>query len=177
MIAVMSDIFSGLTSMERTLSKGRYLFHEGNMVQSMFQVIEGEMQLVRRHRQGQKLILQRGHQGNILAEASLFSDTYHCDAIAAVGSKLRCFARKDVLNRFESNPTFAKQWANYLASEVRAARFKAEIFSHRTVAQRLDMWLLQNGTLPNKGNWKQVAAEIGTSPEALYREIAKNNDC
>jgi CRP/FNR family transcriptional regulator, dissimilatory nitrate respiration regulator len=45
------------------------------------------------------------------------------------------------------------------------------------MAQRLEMWLLQNGTLPNKGNWKQVAAEIGTSPEALYCEIAKNNDC
>lgn len=109
MIAVMSDIFSGLTSMERTLSKGRYLFHQGDEIQFMYQVVEGEVQLIRRHRHGQKLILQRGRQGNILAEASLFTDAYHCDAIAAVGSVLQCFARKDILKRFECNPAFAKQ--------------------------------------------------------------------
>jgi CRP-like cAMP-binding protein len=172
MIAVMSDIFSDLSSRERALPKGRYLFHQGDVVQSMFQIVEGEVQLIRRHRQGQKLILQRGQQGNILAEASLFTDAYHCDAIAAVGSKLRCFTRNDVLNQFESNPTFAKQWANHLAYEIRAARFKAEILSQRTVAHRLDTWLLQNGELPNKGNWKQLASEIGTSAEALYRELA-----
>ena len=171
MIDVMSDIFSDLSSTERALPKGRYLFHQGDLIQYMFQIVEGEVQLIRRHRQGQKLILQRGLQSDILAEASLFTDTYHCDAIAAAGSKLRCFTRKDILKRFESNPTFAKQWANHLASEVRAARFKAEVLSQRTVAQRLDMWLLQNGELPNKGNWKQLASEIGTSAEALYREI------
>ena len=27
--------------------------------------------------------------------------------------------------------------------------------------------------LPAKGTWKTVANEIGTSPEALYRELAK----
>lgn len=175
MIDVMSDFLSELVSTERVLPKGRYLFHQSDFVQSMFQIVEGEVQLIRRHRQGQKLILQRGRQGNILAEASLFAITYHCDAVAAVESRLRCFSHKDILNRFESDHTFAKQWANHLASEVRSARFKAEILSQRTVAQRLDMWLLQNGELPDKGNWKQLAAEIGTSPEALYREIAKAN--
>lgn len=58
---------------------------------------------------------------------------------------------------------------------MRTARFKVEVLSQRTVAQRLDMWLLQNGGLPDKGDWKQLSAEIGTSPEALYREIAKRN--
>jgi CRP-like cAMP-binding protein len=167
----MSDNFFDLPATERVLRKGRYLFHQSDAVQHMFQIVEGEVQLIRRHRQGHKLILQRGGRGNILAEASLFTDTYHCDAVAAEVSKVRCFSRKDVLKRFESDPIFAEQWATHLASEVRTARFKAEVLSQRTVAQRLDMWLLQNGTLPEKGNWKQIASEIGTSPEALYREL------
>ena len=173
MIAVMSDIFCSLRSTVRVLGKGRYLFHQGDAVKLMFQVIEGEVQLIRRHRQGQKLILQRGVQDNILAEASLFTDTYHCDAVAADDCKVNCFKRTDILARFESDTTFARNWANHLAGEVRSARFKAEVLSQRTVAQRLDMWLLQNRILPHKGNWKSLAAEIGTSPEALYREIAK----
>ena len=172
MIAVMSDIFSDLPSTKRVLRHGRYLFHQGDAVQHMFQVVEGEVQLIRRNRQGHKLILQRAVKGKILAEASLFVETYHCDAVASATTKVRCFARKVVLARFENDPLFAKQWASYLASEVRTARFKAEVLSQRTVAQRLDMWLLQNGALPDKGSWKQLASEIGTSPEALYREMA-----
>lgn len=171
----MSDNFFDLPSTGRVLRKGRYLFHQGDVVQHMFQIVEGEVQLIRRHRQGSILILQRGVQGNTLAEASLFTDTYHCDAVAAEVSKVRYFSRKDVLTQFEDNPAFARNWANHLSSEMRAARFKTEILSQRTVAQRLDMWLLQNGTLPDRGSWKQLAAEIGTSPEALYREIAKRH--
>ncbi len=175
MITVMSDSFFDLPSTERVLRKGRYLFHQSDAVQYMFQIVEGEVQLIRRHRQCHKLILQRGGRGNILAEASLFTDTCHCDAVAAEVAKVRCFSRKDVLTQFEDNPAFAKRWAIHLANEVRSARFKAEVLSQHKVAQRLDMWLLQNGVLPDKGTWKQLAAEIGTSPEALYREIAKRN--
>ncbi len=175
MIDVMSDIFSNLPFSDRAMRKGRFLFHQGDAVQMLFQVISGEVQLIRRHRQGQKLILQRGAQGNFLAEASLFADNYHCDAIASDHSRLRCYKRKDILIQFEDDSAFAKRWANHLASEVRAARFKAEVLSQRTVAQRLDMWLLQNGTLPNKGRWHLLADEIGVSAEALYRELGSRN--
>ena len=175
MIDVMSDIFSNLPFSDRALRKGRFLFHQGDAVQMLFQIIVGEVQLIRRHRQGQKLILQRGVKGNFLAEASLFADNYHCDAIATDHSKLRCYKRKDILMRFESDSDFAKRWANHLANEVRAARFKAEVLSQRTVAQRLDMWLLQNGTLPDKGSWHLLAGEIGVSAEALYRELGSRN--
>lgn len=175
MITIMSEMFYSIPSAERLLRKGRYLFHQNDAVQHMFQIVEGEVQLIRRHSQGHKLILQRGGRGTILAEASLFTDTYNCDAVAWDVSKVRCFARKDVLMLFENDPHFAKQWAAHLASEVRKARFKAEVLSQRTVAQRLDMWLLQNELLPEKGNWKQLASEVGTSAEALYREIAKRH--
>jgi len=46
--------------------------------------------------------------------------------------------------------------------------------SLKTVAMRLDGWLAMNeGGVPPKGRWREVAAEIGVSPEALYRELAK----
>lgn len=61
----------------------------------------------------------------------------------------------------------------HLSREVRNARQRAEILSLRTVADRLDAWLAENGDMPEKGLWKNVAEEIGASPEALYREIAR----
>ncbi|MCP4184697.1 MAG: hypothetical protein GY761_15500 [Hyphomicrobiales bacterium] len=43
----------------------------------------------------------------------------------------------------------------------------------KKVSERLDAWLdWYSGELPHKGEWKEVAAEIGVSPEALYRELA-----
>ncbi|WP_236841765.1 hypothetical protein [Bosea sp. PAMC 26642] len=61
----------------------------------------------------------------------------------------------------------------HLAVEVRRARARAEIASLKTVAMRLDAWLaLEEGELPPRGRWREVAAEIGVSPEAFYRELA-----
>jgi CRP/FNR family transcriptional regulator, dissimilatory nitrate respiration regulator len=44
----------------------------------------------------------------------------------------------------------------------------------RTVAARLDAWCAANdGMAPARGAWRVVAAEIGVSPETLYRELAR----
>jgi CRP-like cAMP-binding protein len=73
-----------------------------------------------------------------------------------------------------SDAGFAARWAAYLAEQVQAARLRAELLSRKTVAARLDGWLgWHGGVLPPKGEWKSLAAEIGVSPEALYRELGR----
>jgi hypothetical protein len=48
------------------------------------------------------------------------------------------------------------------------------MLSLKTVAARVDAWTAFNDAqLPPKGQWRQVAAEIGVTPEALYREFAR----
>jgi hypothetical protein len=55
------------------------------------------------------------------------------------------------------------------------ARLRSEVLSLRTVAERLAAWTAWNGgKIPKKGEWKLVANQIGVSPEALSRELAKN---
>jgi CRP/FNR family transcriptional regulator, dissimilatory nitrate respiration regulator len=56
---------------------------------------------------------------------------------------------------------------------VQSARLRAEVLALKTVTARLDAWIAWNGPLPGKGKWMTIAGEIGVSPEALYREIAK----
>lgn len=110
--------------------------------------------------------------GSIIAEASLFTTSYHCDAVAHTDVSVQIILRSKFRQRFESDPMFAKAWANHLAEEVRAARLRAEILSYKTVTERLCAWKANNGPLPAKGNWKSLAHELGTSPEALYRHLA-----
>lgn len=157
-----------------TFERGQYLFHVGDPVHVMHFVRTGLVRLVRIQNDGSELVLQRAPPGSILAEASFCSDLYHCDAIAAEETHTVACAVTEFHARLRSTPEFAEAWARHLAHELQAARLQAEILSLKTVARRLDAWIAwRGGTLPRKGEWQRIASEIGVTPEALYREIAK----
>ena len=173
MIVVMLEELFRLPGRERHLAAGEFLFHRGDPVAEMALVVAGEVRLVRHQDGGRPVILQRAAAGAVLAEASLFSETYHCDAIAVIDSHVRLIDRRAMRRRFASDSDFAARWVSHLAGEIKAARTRTEILALRTIGERLDAWLIWHGGLPEKGNWKQLAEEIGASPEALYRELAK----
>lgn len=175
MISVMSEVLLDIPNTAIHARLGTFLFHQGDPVRHMFWVVSGEVQLIRRQDQGQSIILQRGTPGTILAEAFLFADCYHCDAVVLQDSSIRRYSREAVLRKFETDASFARQWAAHLSQEIRTARFKAELLSHRKIVDRLDLWIAHHGQLPEKGAWKRVAAEIGASPEAFYRVMAKKS--
>lgn len=173
MIEIMWEFLETLRQVERSFSEGEYFFHRTDPVKSMFLIEAGFAQLIRHHRDGRPIVLQRASAGSVLAEASLFTSAYHCDAIATSAVVARVISRVAIQHLFFSNQNFAKAWAVHLADEVRDARMRAELLTLKTVSERLDAWLADKGRLPQKGGWKAIAQEIGTSPEALYREIAR----
>ena len=136
-------------------------------------VRQGSIHLVRHQEDGAALILQRARAGSILAEASVYSNRYHCDARVESDAVTWAVARTDLCRCLETSPEASQVWARHLAQEVQHARLNAEIFSLRTVEARLNAWMTLNGALPGKGQRRRIADEIGVSPEALYRELAK----
>ncbi len=173
MIEIMLEFITTLPHTQQVFRKGQYLFHQGDAVVSMFLIETGEARLVRRQRDGGALVLQQALPGSFLAEASLFTASYHCDATATTRVSARLISRLAMRKLFENDLVFATAWASHLADEVRRARLRAEVLALRTVAERLGAWIAANGEFPPKGKWKTVAQEIGTSPESLYREIAR----
>ncbi|MGE0421530.1 MAG: Crp/Fnr family transcriptional regulator [Reyranellaceae bacterium] len=163
-----------LAPAERRYAAGEHLFHQGDRVAVLHLLVEGRVQLVRHQAGGSALVLQRTGPGAIVAEASMVSDRYHCDAVATTPVRSLAVRRSSVRARIASDPDFAMAVVGHLAREVQASRSRAEILSLRTVAARLDAWIAaRDGHMPARGEWKTVADEIGTSPEALYREIAR----
>ncbi len=178
MIPIMSrplfDLLLDCAGRELSATVGGYVFHAGDRVTTLYVVIEGEVRLIRHQLDGGAQILQRARPGGVLAEASLFSPRYHCDAVTGGPSRLIGFTVREIRDRFRADPEFAEAWAIHLAGEVQMARFRSEVVALRTVAARLDAWLAWRGDpIPPKGAWKQIADQIGVTPEALYREIAK----
>lgn len=178
MIVIMSrsiePYLRDLRARQQHFDAGQHLFHRGDPVTDIHIVLVGSIYLVRYQSDGSVLILQRAGPGSILAEASLYSGIYHCDAVASGAADTRVYAKASLKKLLAKSSEFSNVWAHRLAQELQSTRLRAEILSLRTVAERLDAWMAWNGgSVPQKGEWKLVANQIGVSPEALYREIAK----
>jgi len=175
MTEIMSDLFEPLfaDAIRREFASGEHLFRGGDPVVSMMLLRAGRAELVRHTDQGLKMILHRAGPGQILAEASAWSNAYHCDAVAAAPCVAALVPRQVFRARLKSDPGLAALWARSLARAVQAARLSAEIRSLPRVADRLDAWLAEGQSLPERGRWQEVAAELGITREALYRELAR----
>jgi CRP/FNR family transcriptional regulator, dissimilatory nitrate respiration regulator len=176
MIVIMLSLFNAIDAPKadlRFIDAGQHLFHMNDPVSALHEVISGEITLERVSAHGTRLVLQRAREGALVAEASIYADAYHCDAIAMVPSEVRSYSIVAVHSFLQSHPDVLSQLTRHFAHQVQQARYRAEMLSLRRVADRLEAWLLMTGgPLPLKGEWTALAAEIGVTPEALYRELA-----
>jgi CRP-like cAMP-binding protein len=170
----LDSFLDRLDGRDQHLAAASTLFHQGDPVRHIYRVCSGEIVLQRFGKQGSMLTFQRASTGQVLAEASLHSQHYHCAAIASTGSMVIEYRKSELLGQMRSEPAFALAWNKYLSHQIQLTRQRMEILSLRTVAERLNAWMLLNGeSLPVKGNWQAIAREIAVTPEALYREIAR----
>ena len=99
MIAIMPAeldlLLHGLKGHDCEFAAGVPVFHINDPVRMVHFVRRGTIHLVRHQEDGAALILQRARAGSILAEASVYSDRYHCDARADSGAATWAVARKD----------------------------------------------------------------------------------
>lgn len=179
MIAIMfveiDRFLEGLPRRDFAFRAGEVVFRLGDPIDRLHFVTGGTINLVRHHSGGAPIILQRAGPGAILAEASLYSDLYHCDALAVTAAGTWAVPKQQLVERLASNAAFGQAWARRLAHELQRARFQVEMVAMKKVAARLDAWIASSGPLPPKGEWLRLAAEIGVTPEALYREISKRH--
>lgn len=178
MIGIMSHAVEALFAGSRSLHfvAGEMLFRRAAPVSEVFLVHAGRIHLCRHTLHGTEMVLQRALPGMVVAEASAYSEIYHCDALATTDSAVLALPRSVFLSALAADPHLAADWAAMLARGVQAARFRSEIRSLRKVADRLDAWLGEGNHLPDKGHWQDVANELGVTREALYRELASRRN-
>lgn len=175
MIAIMRMSISMLFQDARDtgLSLGETLFVAGGEVTGIYMVRSGRVHLQRYTTHGAQLVLQNAGPGGVIAEASAYSSRYHCDALAAEESVVASLSKERFLSELADSPELAQSWSALLARSVQAARLRAEIRSLPRVADRLDAWFGEGNALPEKGRLQEVAAELGITREALYRELSR----
>lgn len=173
MIFVMSDwqtIFDGAPVM--TFDSGAAIFRREDPVRSMYLVRSGSVALERPLADGTALTLTLARSGMVLADPSLFADTYHCDAVVHDAAEVAILSRVAFLTTLSNRPEIALGLIEAYAHTIQSQRTRIEILRMRKASSRLDAWVDLNGA-PPEGQWKRVAEDIGVSPPALYRELAK----
>ena len=153
-----------------SVAEGQILFHELQNTRGLFYLSHGEMELRRYTEVGNEIVIHRVTSGETFAEASLFSKTFHCSAIAIRNSLIIEIDRNKILEQFESNATFAKVLAGRFASQVQSYRRRLEISAIRSAKERVYI-AISDGMLT--GNIVEFAREVGLTHEATYRALAE----
>jgi len=164
-------------AVDRKLKTGEALFRLGDKSVGLCEVISGRVRLARVDRAGQEIVLHVAGAGETIAEASLFSPRYHCDAIANTGAVVRVYPKRAVLAAFANDPHAAQAFAATLARQVMKLRTRIEQRNIRSARERVRHFLGVNAgadgrTVALAGTLKELAAELGLTHEALYRTLA-----
>jgi CRP/FNR family transcriptional regulator, dissimilatory nitrate respiration regulator len=162
---------------QRTLRVGESLFRQGDRTYGIFAIEKGRVQMIRYDSHGRSLVLFTAVEGNLFAEAALFSETYHCDAVAVTEATVRIYSRSLSLSLLDRDHTAAQNFMALLAREVMSLRTRLEILNIRSASERVLRHLSvaagpDGRTVEISGTLKEMASELGLAQEVLYRTLA-----
>lgn len=170
------DLF-GPPACHREIGRGDFLFLRGTPVEAVFALERGRLRLERTLESGSLVTLALLRAGEGVAEAALFSDTYHCDARAEVASRVAVFPRQAALEHLSREPASMAALLRVQASQIRRLRALLEVRSIRRADERLLAYLdlreaLGESSAPDRPA-TAVARELGLTAEAFYRALTR----
>lgn len=181
MIQIMLiDLFQGygMAGKRTALRLGETVFLRGSPVTHLYCVETGRVALTRPLQDGGALSVASAGPGQSFAEAALYSDVYHCDAVCVRDSAIVAFPAADLRKLLARETRAACRFNQYLAGQVRELRARLEFQRIKKAPDRLMAWLRSNasGAPPSvviDQSWAAIAAEIGLTPETVYRARAQ----
>jgi len=179
---LLETIFTNLVSCRyKSLDKGETLFHQSDSVEYIYLVRRGKIRLSRCTVDGNAVILQLATAGEMIAEASLFSDQYHCQATVEDSvAELCCFDRNKLLDALASSSDSAMQLLAIFAKQIRRQRVMLEIRNIRSAKQRIysffELEADAQRVVVMRQTYKDMAYQLGLAHETFYRSL-KQLEC
>jgi CRP-like cAMP-binding protein len=162
---------------DRRIARGETVFRQGDAAAAVYVLQRGRVRLTRTLADGSSVTLHVAEAGESIAEASLWSPRYHCDAVAEADSVVLLVPKTDLLATLATDPERSMAFARAMAEQVRDLRARLELRNIRSAPDRLLAWL----RLHAKGKplvvaltrpWTLIAEELGLTREAVYRALA-----
>jgi CRP-like cAMP-binding protein len=160
-----------LLSTERVLRidtlEGDILFREGEPTTGLHICVSAVVHLVRSGPNGEAITIHRSTAGQPFAEASIFTDQFHCDAITRKSGQVLRVPKAVVLDGFK-DPNFAIAYNRLMSRQVQKYRQLLEIISIKSAKERVYAAMvagLMGETIID------FASRIALTHEATYRAL------
>jgi CRP-like cAMP-binding protein len=150
------------------MQKGDVLFRQNQTTSGLYRVVSGCVTLQRTGLSGDTLTLHTAVSGGFFAEASVFSATYHCDAICTKAGRAINIAKADIVSTMQSNPAFSESFMRLLAVQVQQYRAHIELLAIPSAKERI-LAAVQAGYFD--ATVTELATRINLSHEACYRAL------
>lgn len=157
---------------------GRILFRTGDRPAWLFFILHGQALLQRVTVEGTSVTLQRTNRG-FLAEASLTTSAYHCEALCKTECKILAFPLKELRDAIDRHAPTRWAWIALLSTQSRQQRLRIERLALNSLRDRLKHLVFTEGNI--SGSYEltstraALAGELGVTPPALYRTLASLN--
>jgi CRP/FNR family transcriptional regulator len=167
----------------KPLSKGDYLFHEGDTAAGFYIVQRGSVNVHRVTAAGKEQIIHVFRMGESFAEVALASEKgYPADARALEPSQVLLVQKDGMLALLRRQPELALRMLGSMSGHLRVLVGQLEDLTLKDVETRLANWLVKR--CPDPASEKPVrieltmtkrvlAAELGTVSETFSRTLAK----
>ena len=106
----------------RRFREKELIFRQGDPASYLFAVEEGQVRLERNTVEGKQVILHTANPGQSFPEAALFSNFYHCNAVASLPSRVFLYPRDEVLETLRGDWRAAERFMAILSGQVRMLR-------------------------------------------------------
>ncbi len=160
----------------RALGTGERLFRQGDPPAGPFRLASGAVRLERRTFDGRLVVIHRARVGEFFAEASMFAEAYHCDAVATEPSRVETVGRDAFLAALSADPGASRALLAHMARQLQGVRQRLELRDVRSARERillhLDLRADGEGVIRLGGPLQDIAAEVGLTREAAYRALA-----
>ncbi len=169
----------------KSLSKGDYLFREGDRASGFYVVQKGAINIHRVNSIGKEQVIHIFRMGESFAEATLATDAgYPADARAIEPSQVLLVQKAGFLALLSRQPELALRMLAAMSVHLRVLIGQLEDLTLKDVETRLANWLVKrcgNGSdgparIELKTTKRVLAAELGTVSETLSRTLAKFRD-
>ena len=155
--------------------KGSILFAPGDATQGFYAVLNGAVRVYRVSSKGKEITLEIAGAVSIFAEASLFSDIYHCYAEALRDSTVYLIRKNAFLDIIRRDLQFAAGWIHILSLELIHLRERIEELSLKSPRARIASYVVLLSDMQNAAtvtlpvHRKSIATLLGMTHETFYR--------
>ena len=154
----------------RSIRSGEALFLQGDATKGLFYLFTGAIDLTRATSSGHNIVIHRANAGEMFAEASLFTNQYHCTAVATRDSEVIECRRDVVKSLLQNDLEFTRDVVSKFATQIQEGRRRIELLSIRSADERI-LSAINSGLLVD--DISKLADLLGLAQETVYRALKR----